>query len=273
MNPLTAAEQCLRDGDPAAALARLQQLVKEAPADAKLRTFLFQLLAVLGQWERALTQLGVAAELDAAALPMQQMYGAAIRCEVQRAQVFAGNKAPMVLGQPEHWLALLIEALGLACRGQHREAEQLRERAFDAAVPSTGAIDGQPFAWIADADARLGPVLEVIVDGQYYWVPFARFGAIVIDPPEDLRDVVWMPAHLQFLHGGETVGLIPTRYPGPADDGLLALARKTDWREVAPAVFHGVGQRMIVTDAGEVPLMEIRRMAFDPPRTNAEEGG
>jgi hypothetical protein len=38
-------------------------------------------------------------------------------------------------------------------------------------------------------------------------------GADVI---EDLRDVVWMPAHLQFENGGESVALIPTRYPGSA---------------------------------------------------------
>ena len=30
------------------------------------------------------------------------------------------------------------------------------------------------FEWIADADDRLGPVLEAIVNGRYYWVPFER---------------------------------------------------------------------------------------------------
>jgi len=59
-----AAERSLREGDPAAALARLQDDVRARPADAKLRVFLFQLLCVLGQWERALNQLKVASELD-----------------------------------------------------------------------------------------------------------------------------------------------------------------------------------------------------------------
>ena len=48
----------------------------------KLRVFLFQLLCVLGQWERALTQLNVAAELDAQALAMAQMYREALQCEM-----------------------------------------------------------------------------------------------------------------------------------------------------------------------------------------------
>lgn len=274
MSGLAAAEESLRDGDPEAALRQLQELVRHKPGDAKLRIFLFQLLAVLGQWERALTQLGVAAELDASALAMREMYGAAIRCEVQRARVFGGGAAPMVLGQPEQWLALLIESLLMAGRGQHEGAAELRRRAYDEAAPSGGTLDGKPFAWIADGDSRLGPVLEAIIDGKYYWVPFARFSDIAVEAPEDLRDVVWMPAHLRFANGGETVALIPTRYPALGDDGSLLLGRRTAWDEAAPGTFHGLGQRMLVTDAGETPLMDIRRIALDmPPADGPDTGG
>ena len=63
------AEDKVKDGDPAGALALLQQEVRAKPADPKLRVFLFQLLCVLGQWERALNQLKVAAELDPGRAP------------------------------------------------------------------------------------------------------------------------------------------------------------------------------------------------------------
>ena len=59
MSRSDAAEQSLRNGDPAEALVRLQEDVRANPADAKLRVFLFQLLCVVGQWERALNQLTV----------------------------------------------------------------------------------------------------------------------------------------------------------------------------------------------------------------------
>src|ERR1043165_5642796 len=65
-----AAEQSLKDGDPAAALAQLQEQVRAKPADAKLRVFLFQLLCVLGQWDRALNQLSVASSLDPEAVAL-----------------------------------------------------------------------------------------------------------------------------------------------------------------------------------------------------------
>ena len=73
------ASDLLKTQGPAEALQALQNEVRARPADFKLRVFLAQLLCVLGQWERALNQLSVAAGLDALAVPMQQVYGDAIR--------------------------------------------------------------------------------------------------------------------------------------------------------------------------------------------------
>lgn len=258
------AERSLRDGDPAGALALLQEQVRARPGDAKLRVFLFQLLCVLGQWERALNQLKVASSLDPAALAMEQSYGDAVRCEAIRDEVFRGNKSPLIFGEPDQWLALLIESLLRAGRGEPERSDELRSMAFEAAPASPGTLDGRAFAWIADADSRLGPVLEAIINGRYYWVPFARLSRIQIEAPADLRDLVWTPAHLDFENGGEAVALIPTRYPGShAGESLVALARRTIWEEVAPDVHIGLGQRIWATDVDETPLMEIRSVTLD----------
>jgi type VI secretion system protein ImpE len=267
MSRADVAEQTLKGGDPAAALAQLQEQVRAHPADLRLRVFLFQLLCVLGQWERALNQLSVASSLDPSTIAMAQTYGDAVRCEAIRDGVFAGKRSPMIFGEPEQWLALLIESLLVAGRGEAERSQDLRSRAFDDAPTTGGDIDGTPFTWIADADSRLGPVLEAVINGRYYWVPFSRLMQIEIDPPEDLRDVVWMPAHLHFENGGESVALIPTRYSGStaSDDGLILLARKTEWAEIAPDVHRGLGQRVIATDAADVPLMEVRKISLAAP--------
>ena len=267
-----AAEQNLKNGDPLAALARLQDDVRARPADAKLRVFLFQLLCVLGQWERALNQLKVASELEPLALPMAQMYGDAVRCEAIRAEVFEGRKSPMILGEPEQWLALLIESRLRAGRGEAGPSEELRLRAFDEAPTSTGTIDGQRFEWVADADSRLGPVMEAIINGRYYWVPFSRLTTVTLEAPEDLRDLVWMPAQLQFDNGGESLALIPARYPGSesSEDGAIVLARKTSWEPISGETYRGLGQRVLATDTGETPLLEIRSISVD---ARAETGG
>jgi type VI secretion system protein ImpE len=272
----TTAELALRGGDPVTALAQLQEQVRAKPEDPKLRVFLFQLLCVLGRWERALNQLDVASTLDPSVVAMAQTYGDAVRCEGVRADVFAGKRSPMIFGEPDEWLALLIESLLEGGRGNASRARQLHDLAFDRAPASQGDVDGRPFSWIADADARLGPVLEAVVNGRYYWIPFTRLTRVQMEPPEDLRDVVWMPAHLEFENGGESVALIPTRYVGSdqADDGLLVMSRKTVWQEVAPGTHHGIGQRILATDADEVPLMDVRTInVTGASGEDAEAGG
>lgn len=277
MTGAAAAAAALKQGDTAAALQLLQSEVRNRPAESGLRVFLFQLLCVLGQWDRALNQLKVASDLDAGALAMAQTYREAIRCEAVRAAVFAGSTSPMIFGEPDQWLALLIESMLVQGRGEPAHAADLRARAFDDAPASAGAIDGRPFAWIADADTRLGPVLEAVINGRYYWVPFARLSRVEFEAPTDLRDVVWMPAHLQFQNGGEVVALVPTRYPGTetSSDDALRLARKTIWQEVGEDAHHGVGQRVLATDADETPLMDVRSITLEPAlddETDAETG-
>ena len=231
-----------------------------------------QLLCVLGQWERAHTQLNVVADMDAQTVPMRETVGHAIRCELMRAQVFAGKRTPMVFGQPDEWLALLIESLLQEGQGDQPMAEDLARRAFDAAPAVSGRIDGTPFEWIADADSRLGPVIEACVNGRYYWVPFSRLSRVVLEPPEDLRDCVWMPAQLMFSNGGETVALVPTRYPGSQDsaDGAICLARKTEWIAAGADRWLGLGQRVLSTDAGEHDLMSVRTIELDDVPAAAE---
>jgi type VI secretion system protein ImpE len=258
----------LRAEGPRAALDRLKQEVRKSPRDAKLRTFLFQLFCVFGEWDRALTQLAVASELDALALPMAQAYRAAIRCEMLRERVFAGTRSPTVFGKPEAWVSLLVEANRLLGTGAVAEAAKLRDAAFEDAPATPGTIDGKPFEWIADADQRLGPVLEAMIEGKYFWVPFANIARVDIEKPTDLRDQVWMPAHFTWTTQGESHGFIPTRYPGSipgsTGDEALALSRRTEWRERGDWSI-GFGQRMLTTDNDEVAIMDLRRLEIAAP--------
>lgn len=263
------AEQSLREGHLAEALTQLQQQVRSDPSNAKHRIFLFQLLCVLGQWERALTQLNVAGDLDPQALPMVQTYREALRCEALRGQVFEGRRSPVLFGEPEPWMALLVQALGLTACGHHAQAAEMRASAFDEAPSMTGSIDGQEFSWISDADSRLGPVLEAVVGSTYYWVPLHRVREIRLEKPADLRDLVWTPAQFVWENGGTAVGLIPTRYAGSesSEDGQVRLARTTLWEQVDEQTYLGLGQRVLATDAGEYPLLDTRVISLNPSAT------
>ena len=242
------AEAAVRAGQPARALTFLTEAVRARPADARLRIFLTQLLCVLGRWDRAHTQLNVVADLDSSTHPMREMVGHALRCEIIRAAVFEGRRPPMVFGQPQPWLAKLIESLLQAGRGEQALSASLAEAAFEEAPTGGGRLDGKPFQWIADADSRLGPVLEAMVNGRYYWIPFSRLSTISIDAPTDLRDRVWLPAHISFSNGGEQIAMIPTRYPGSerSEDGAILMAKKTEWRDLGADRWAGLGQLSLI---------------------------
>lgn len=258
-------EESVRAGNLSQALQDLQQRVRANPADAKSRIFLFQLLAVLGQWERCATQLKVASDLDSSTLILAQIGRQAIQAEQLRAHVFNGSTTPVLMGEPAGWVALILESLRLAAAGHYEKAAELRQQALQDAPTTSGKINGTAFEWLADADSRLGPCLELIVDGKYLWVPFDKIRSLRIEPPADLQDAVWTQVVVTWSNEGQVPALIPTRYAGTeaSDDDALKLSRRTDWQARPADTYFGLGQRMFATDAGEYPLLEVREIVFD----------
>ena len=258
------AEEFLAAGKPEEGLIELQNEIRARPEDPKLRLFLFQLHCLLGNWSKALTQLQVIAGIDPDTMLLAQIFHPVLNCEALRGGVFDGKLTPLIFGEPLEWVGLLVKAAEHLSRGELAAAADLRNRGFELAPATAGTLDGKPFGWIADADSRLGPMLELILQGKYYWVPFCRIRRIAMEKPSDLRDLVWMPAQFVWTNGGEASGHIPVRYAGTeaSKDGALRLARKTEWEEKAENTFIGLGQRVLATDEGEYPLLECRVIDF-----------
>lgn len=259
--------QLVQSGQLEEGLAALQADIRSKPEEPKLRLFLFQLNCVLGRFDKALTQLQVVASLNAETMLLAQVFRPVIACELLRREVFAGKRTPLIFGEPMAWLGPLIQANGLVAKGEFAAAAESRANAFEAAPACPGKVNGVPFEWIADADSRLGPVVETIMDGKYYWIPFCRIQKIQTEAPSDLRDLVWMPARFTWSNGGEAVGHIPSRYPGTDEsgDGALRLARKTQWQQRESETYLGLGQRILATDADEYPLLECRTIEMAMP--------
>ena len=258
------AEKSLRNGDLQGCLQKLQDQLRANPSDVPGRIFLFQVMSVLGEWKRALNQLNVLIDLAPETEPMVHTYRELLRCEAFRQEVFHGKRVPPIFGDPANWIAEMVQALSLTAKGDAVAAKALRDRALEAAPASPGVIDDAPFAWIADSDGRLGPVLEAVINGRYFWIPFDRINQIAIEAPEDLRDLVWMPASFVWLNGGQTVGFIPTRYPGSeaSAETEIKLARKTNWQD-RDGLTSASGQRVLATDNDDYPLMDARTILFD----------
>jgi len=257
----------LKEGRLEESLAALMDAIRQKPEDNSLRVFLFQLAAVLGQWDRCLTQLRLVETLDPETEWLGKAFQQVVQAEFVRSQVFAGKLAPLLFGEPEEWMGWFIQALKLTNDGSLAEAKALRDRALECAPANPGTVDGRPFEWIMDADPRLGPFLEVIIGGSYYWAPFSRIRHIRAEPPKDLRDLVWMAASFTWSNGGEATGHIPVRYPGTELQACneLKLARRTDWVSQSDGSQTGLGQRLLATENEDIPLLELRHLEFAAP--------
>ncbi len=259
------ADALLRGGDLRGARAALVEIVKSRPSDQQARMFLFQLLAVAGEWDKARTQLQALAQLSPEAQMLAVTYDQAITAENQRAAVFSGVVDMPLLAGKDGWAVKLAEAVSLQARGDQAGADAVREEAFDSAPDTPGSIDGQRFEWIADADIRFGPSFEAIIYGSYGLVGFDKVASITSDGPGSLRDIVWYPVQISFRSGQSVAALLPARYPGSetAEESAQQLGRATgwiarDWGE------EGCGlHTWSLSEGDDRGLLELRRIVFD----------
>lgn len=262
---MSTADDLIRDGDVGAARAALIEEVKARPEDRRSRMFLSQILMVLGEWDKALTHVKTIANQSPEAMTLMTAYGRAIAAEKEREAVFAGRSAPIGLVPGAPWFDTLLGALDAELKGDAATAATKRAEAYDGAPETPGNADGRAFKFIADADARFGPALEVILDGRYGLIPFEAVASLTTAGAKDLRDCVWLPARLTLKSGQAGNVFLPVRYPGAAadEDGLVKLARKTEWVNHGDLGNAGRGQRVYDADDGEVALLELRSLQFD----------
>jgi type VI secretion system protein ImpE len=253
-------DELLTSGDLDGARAALVERVRAAPDDQASRMFLFQLLLVLGEWDRAKTQLRTLAQLSPPAQMLAVVYDQLIEAERKRTDAFAGNAPFRILVSTSPWIEKLSRALEISARGDGESGAALRDEAFGEALNVPGKWNDKPFGWIADADPRFGPCFEAVVAGNWGLVPFEAVSSLKSQGPRDLRDLIWLPVEMALRSGQSAAGFLPVRYPGTesSSDGRLRLSRATDWRK-ADHGDAGIGQRIYFTDAGdEYDILSLR---------------
>lgn len=249
-----------------AALTRLESEIKSRPADADLRAAFVQFLCLGGNWSRARVQLKSWLALKPQSQPTVTLLEQSIQGEQQRDDVFAGNAQPQMPDSQWPWLSTLVSALNAPLD----IAQQQRLAAFEQAPLNPGELNqvdapAQPFAWLMDGDARLGPVCELIVNGRYFWLPFAAIAEIRFQAPASVTDLVWRHALVRLTDGSEQVCQIPARYPvTPETDLRFQLARATEWRPLDDdgMLYQGDGQKVWLNDNQEFSILSLDVVSF-----------
>jgi len=216
-----------------AAIEALGAELRDNPTDAQRRTFLFELLCFAGNYDRAEKQLDVLASAGPQAGMGALLYRSALHAERLRAEMFQKQTFPL-----------------------------------DAAPAAelSGTLNGKPFSSIEDGDPRIGARLEIFAAGQYTWIPWRFVESLRLEAPKRLRDLIWSPATLRTSEDfrGQELGelLLPALAPlsfTSADDEIR-LGRATDWVELEDGDFAPVGQKMLLVDGEQVPLLSIREL-------------
>lgn len=225
------------------AIEELNGEVRSDPTNRRSRTFLFELLCFAGQYDRAEKQLDVLARGGKNAEMGAWLYRSALHAERTRQEMFQDGGLP--------------------------EAADLR-------VTASGALNGERFESLTDADPRIGARLEVYAAGQYTWIPLRHVETVRISEPERLRDLLWAPAVIKTAPSfrGVELGdvLIPATTPlaWQHEDPEIRLGRATDWAELADGLVVPVGHKLFFVDEEPVSLLEMRELELDPPVDGAE---
>lgn len=230
-------KQLIDAGEIKQALDALAAVLRNKPTDTAARTTLFELLCFSGEWERAEKHLNLLAGASEPAKIAAIVYFAAIHAEKDRHGMYKNETFPKT-----------------------KAKSQL-----------SGKLNGKPFTSIEDADTALGARLEVFGAGSYMWLPFEHVQSIHFAPVKNLRDTLWTTARIQTgpTFQGTEIGevLTPAIYPFSFTfpDTSVMLGRQTIWAEDDNGGSYPLGQKMLLVDGEEVPLLEIKSIEFDVP--------
>lgn len=259
-------KELLDAGDLAAAVRQSGADVKEAPLDHTKRTFLFELLCCAGDLDRAAKQLDVVGGQNSDREIAVQPYRNVLEGERKRRLLFSEGRVPGLPKRVPEYTGFHLEAINRVREGDYAAARVLLEESEAARPPVAGTINGERFDDLKDGDDLLGPFLEVITLNNYSWIPWESVRSVSIAAPRHLRDLVWIPARVEFEFGSLGEAFLPVLYAGsyPHADDRVKLGRLTDWRSDAGGLAIANGQKVLMAGEQDWPLLEVRQLEFEP---------
>ncbi len=242
---------------------RISAAVRAQPLESSHRLAMAQLRLLRGEYSKALQQLQLACQFDADLMPEAQLIRMLVRSEQVREAVFAGKIMPDLLAVSPAWLENMINSF----KESEGKAAAMRREALSEAPASKGVFgDSSPFEWIADGDERLGPVIEVMFGGSYYWIPFDMVVSLRVTPPQRAMDLVWAPVELELNGHPPRIAFMPSRYPlfpGEEYDETLLADAETVWHQSSDGLWRGYGRRVWYVDGEPLGMFEAGRIMFE----------
>jgi type VI secretion system protein ImpE len=247
-----------------AALDTQIQEVKAKPADPSLRVFLFELAAFAGDLDRARRQIDAVHYGEAEKDFTVARYKKLLDAEEKRRKLFSEGLAPRFLAPAPESVQWRLEAAKLLREGKQAEATALLIKANEPAGALKGTLNSKAFEGFRDADDLFGSVLEVLANGEYFWVPAEQIDSVSCNAPRFPRDLLWLPARLILKDGQQGEVHLPVLYPRSHEhpDEGVKLGRNNDWLQAEGGPVLGVGARTFLAGADGVAVAEWRELTI-----------
>ena len=233
---------------------RLQaEQVAANPSDSAARLFLFELLTLDGQLNRARDEL-FAIEQDSPQWPATRVQF----LNILKAQAKRRRAAPLLAGNAPRHARLRRQIWRRSRRLSTSSFRKWVDRADEASPYLVGHVDGREFEGLRDLDDRFASVLELFSGADYTWIPFEHLRKIQLLPPAGVLDVAFRPARI-WTRDQEYAVILPLLYPESHQAvGDFAVGLDTDLTSQA-GVLQGVGARVWMAGEEELPVGECQQ--------------
>ena len=262
------AAECFKAGKLNDAIEAQAREVKAKPLDAGRRLFLFELLACAGDLDRARRQLDAIPSADPDHHAAVSLYRGLLDSEIARRAAFHEGRAIAFLTEVPDHVRHRLDAVRLwANSDQMGEVGRLLNQAREAMPNLQVLLNGTPRDGIVDGSELFGTVIEVMANGQYYWVPLEHVSTLAMNEPKSPRDLLWIPARLELTDGQTGAVFLPALYPDshlhPDDD--VRLGRATGWQSQDGGPDVGSGQKTFLAGDDLVGILEWRALSVQEP--------
>lgn len=234
--------------------------VKTSPGDTGKRTLLFQILALLGEWDKALRHLDMIGSQDPARAIHVQTCKNLILAEKERSEVCSLKQLPSFLPETPPYLDTYYEALK-NIRSENSEKAAGLFSSIQRPVVS-GTVNDKPFEGICDTDTFVHAFIEAFVHERYVWIPFEYIRELNVSEPKNLFDLIWIQAGITTWEGLSLNCYLPVLYPETFlhEDDQVRLGRLTKWTPLAGSFFKGHGQHVYQAGEEDISILEIRNI-------------
>ena len=255
------AHDLYQQGDLEQAIQAMNDEVRANPADPDRRSFLADLLCIVGNFDRADLQLDAITKILPKALPTVSLTRQLVRAEQWRQQSFSEGRLPEFVSEPSEHMRLYLRALVEMREDHGAAAAELLAEAEEQRPAFAGTRDGQAFEDFRDCDDACAGFFEVLTStGKYYWIPTERVSSLSLRPIERPRDLLWRRAGMQVAGGPDGEVYLPLIYtPAPSTDAER-MGRVTEWSDSSPV--RGRGLRTFLVGEEPLTLLEMEEVEF-----------